>query len=120
MVATLDQWHQVQLELQKKVANSFENFRSKGEQNKTRGQTQVRLEALEKHVAQFQKNHAAILKLPNVDKDHLYFKTNLFELVEDSYYQSKGDNANFIMELDKKEKLEAPPAPLTQDQNRRD
>ena len=109
MTTTMDQLHQAQLDLQKKIANSYENFRSRGDNHMTRGQVQSRLEALEKHAAQFQKNHKSILNLPNLDANHLYFTTKLLDLVEDSYYLRKGDYADFIMELDKREATTAPP-----------
>lgn len=87
MSLTLDQYHEKKLDLQTKIANSFKNFSSKGKEKMTRGQVQARIEALNNYLKSFKYNHKAIIKIPGLDKNHLYFTTKLLDLVEDIYYE---------------------------------
>ena len=44
--------------------------------------------------------------LTNLDPNHYYFKANLLNLVEDSYFDKKGEFNDFVEELRSKEKVE--------------
>ena len=67
--------------LQAKIANSFQNFKSKGPSNMNKGNAESRLFGLEKNYTTFQGNHEKILKLEDLDKTmvilQLIFLTSL-------------------------------------------
>ena len=88
--------HDSQLALQAKIAKSFQNFKSKGKDNMNKGNAESRLEGLERNYITFQVNHEKILKLENLDKTRAYFSTFLYDLVEDSFYDRKGEFLNFL------------------------
>ena len=92
----MDNLHDSQLALQAKIAKSFQNFKSKGKDNMNEGNAEARLFGLEKNYATFQVKHEKILKLEDLDKSHAYFTSGLYDLVEDSFYDRKGDFLNFL------------------------
>ena len=95
----MENFHDRQLALQAKIANSFHNFKSKGKTNMNKGNAESRLEGLERNYITFQVNHEKILKLENLDKTYAYFSTFLYDLVEDSFYDRKGEFLNFLESL---------------------
>ena len=64
-----------------------------------KGNAESRLFGLEKNYTTFQVNHKKILQLEDLDKTHRYFTTPLFDLVEDSFYDRRGDFLNYIESL---------------------
>ena len=92
----MEDFHDRQLALQAKIANYFHNFKSKGKTNMNKGNAESRLEGLERNYIAFQVNHEKILKLENLDKTHAYFSTFLYDPVEDSFYDRKGEFLNFL------------------------
>ena len=95
----MEDLHDRQMALQAKIANSFQNFKSKGPSNMNKGNAESRLFGLKKNYTTFQVNHEKILKLEDLDKTHGYFTTHLFDLVEDSFYDRRGDFLNYIESL---------------------
>ena len=70
-----------------------------------KGNAESRLFGLEKNYTTFQVNHEKILKLEDLDKTHVYFTTHLYDLVEDSFYDRRGDFLNFLQNRDSHSKL---------------
>ena len=79
----MDNFHEGQLALNHKVANSFKNFKAKGQAKMTRGNARARLEGLESAYSEIVLNHAKIVSLPNVSTDHQYFTDKVFDVTED-------------------------------------
>ena len=92
----MEEFHEKQMSLQAKIANSFQNFKSKGKGNMTKGYAESRLTGLEKHYTTFQVNHEKIMHLKELDKEHVYFTSKLCDLVEDSFYDRRGDFLDFL------------------------
>ena len=84
------------MSLQAKIANSFQNFKSKGKENMTKGYAESRLSWIERHYTTFKVNHEKIMHLKELDKKHTYFTSKLCDLVEDSFYDRRGDFLNFL------------------------
>ena len=53
------------------------------------------------------------MKLEKLDKNHAYFTSNMAELVEDSYYERRGDFHEFLHQLSIEEKSKPPQRPST-------
>ena len=64
---------------------------------------QGRLQSLEKNYKSFNSNHGKILTLRNVDKEHDYFKDKIADIVEDAYYDNKGQFNEFLMGKEEEE-----------------
>ena len=96
----MDEYHLKQLALQGKIANSFTNFKAKGKVNMTKGAGKARLEGLESYYSTFISNHSKIIKLPDLDSQHDYFKTNLFDLVKQAYFDKKEEFHDFFNSLE--------------------
>ena len=67
------------------------------------GNAETRLFGLEKNYTTFQVNHEKILKLEDLDKSHPYFTSGLYDLVEDSFYDEKGEFRNFLKTIKAKD-----------------
>ena len=65
----------------------------------TLGNAKSCLQGLIDYYTRFQTNHAKILNLTDLDKDHDYFASNLENLVKDSYFDRKGDFNDYIESL---------------------
>ena len=61
-----------------------------------KGNAESRLTGLERIYTSFQVNHEKILKLENLDMNHAYLSTHLPDLVEDSFFDRRGDFLNFL------------------------
>ena len=64
-----------------------------------KGNAESRLTGLERNNTTFQVNHEKILKFEDLDKTHAYFSNHLYDLVEDSFYDRRGDFLNFLESL---------------------
>ena len=53
----MEEFHDKMMSLQAKIANSFQNFKSKGKETITKGFAESRLAGLERHYTTFQVNH---------------------------------------------------------------
>ena len=84
------------MSLQTKIANSFQNLKSKNKENMTKGSAESLLAGLERHYTTFQVNHEKIMHLKELDKKHTYFTSKLCDLVEDSVYDRRGDFLDFL------------------------
>ena len=91
-----------QQSLQTKINNSFHNFKSKGKDNMTVGNAQACLAGLEKNYTIFQTTHEKIMHLKEFYKKHAHFTSNLVDLVEDSFYDRKGEFLDFLKNLREK------------------
>ena len=92
----------------------FANFKVKGKEKMkkmTRGSATGRIEGLEEYFKTFRSNHDQIMDLEDLDKNHPYFLSNLLELVEDAYYEHRGDFNDFLLNLDAQERTNNPHAP---------
>ena len=85
----MEDLHDRQLALQVKIANSFQNFKSKGKINMNKGNAESRLTDLERNYTTFQVNHEKILKFEDLDKTHAYFSNHVYDLVEDNFYDPR-------------------------------
>ena len=65
----------------------------------TLGNAKSRLSGLEEYFTRFKANHNRILSLTDLDKDHDYFKSILGDIVEDSYFDRKGEFNDYIESL---------------------
>ena len=92
----MEEFHEKQMSLQAKIANSFLNFKSKGKENMTKGYAESRLTGLERNYASFQSNHEKIMHLKELDRKHTYFTSELCDLVEDSFYDRKGEFLDYL------------------------
>ena len=92
----MEEFHDKQISLQTKIANSFQNFKSKGKDNMTKGYAESRLAGLERHYTTFQVNPEKIMHLKELDKKHIYFTSKLCDLVEDSFCDRRGDFLDFL------------------------
>ena len=88
----MEEFHEKQMSLQAKIANSFLNFKSKLKENMTKGYAESRLTGLERNYSSFHANHEKI----ELDRKHTYFTSKLCDLVEDSFYARKGDFLDFL------------------------
>ena len=82
----MEEFHEKQISLQAKIANSFQHFKSKGKENMTEGYAESRLTGLERNYTTFQVNHEKIMHLKELDKKHTYFTSKLYDLLKDSFY----------------------------------
>ena len=89
----MEDLHDRQLAFQVKIAKSFHNFKSKGKDKMDVGNAEARLFGLEKNYTTFQVNHEKILKLEDLDT---YFTSGLYDLVQDIFYDRKGEFLNFL------------------------
>ena len=78
----------------------------------TRGNGQARLEGLENYYSEFLENYQKFLNIQELYKEHDYFKTDLTNLIEDRYFDSKGVFADFFRELDRVEAQTRLPVPV--------
>ena len=62
----------------------------------TKCYAESRLTGLERRYTTFQVNHEKIMHLKELDKKHTYFTSKLCDLVEDSFYDRKGDFLDFL------------------------
>ena len=92
----MEEYFEKQKALQPRIANSFTNFKSKGAANMTTGAARARLQGLEEYFYTFKKNHDKIMVLDKLDVKYLYFTINFYDLVEDSYFDSKDLFIDFI------------------------
>ena len=92
----MEEFLEKQMSLQAKIANSFQNFKSKGKENMKKGYVESRLTGLERNYTTFQLNHEKIMHLKELDKEHIYFTSKLYNLVEDSFYDFRGDFLDFL------------------------
>ena len=108
----MEKFHDKQISLQAKIANSFQNFKSKGKENMTEGYAESRLAGLKRNYTSFQVNHEKIMHLQELDKKHTYFRSKLYDLVEDSFYDH-GDFLDFLKTFKAKVSLKMllPPLP---------
>ena len=83
----------------------------------TRGNGQARLDGLENYYSEFLENHQKFMNIQELDKEHDYFKTDLANLVDDSYFDSKGGFTDFFRELDRVEAQTRTPAVPVGNQN---
>ena len=65
----MEEFHDKQLSVQAKIANSFQNFKSKGKENMTNAYAESRLTGLERNYTTFQINHEKIIYLKKLDKN---------------------------------------------------
>ena len=63
----MEEFHDKQMSLQAKIANSFQNFKSKGKENMTNGYAESRLAGLETYYTTFPVNHEKIMHLKEFD-----------------------------------------------------
>ena len=73
----MEEFHDKQMWLQAKIANSFQNFKSKGKEKMTKGYAESRLAGIERYYTTFQDNHEKIMHLKELDKKHTYFTSKL-------------------------------------------
>ena len=92
----MEELYKTHLALSTRIANSFKNFKSKGQSKMTRGNAKARLEGLESVFQLLTENHAEILALPKVPADHEYFTQSLFSVAEENYYDRKGDFNDYL------------------------
>ena len=92
----MEEYHEKQMSLQAKIANSFQNFKSKGKENMTKGYAESRIIGLERHYTTFQINHEKIMHLKELNKNHTYFTSKLCDLAEDSFYDRRGNFLDFL------------------------
>ena len=76
----------------------------------TRGNAEVRLQALEDNYQDFLRIHDHIISLTELDPNHEYFKMGFCELVEDIYFDNKAAFRDFNYILDSQSKVPADPA----------
>ena len=96
----MEAYNAKQQSLQTKINNSFHNFKSKGKNNMTEGNAQARLTGLEKNYTI--STHEKIMYLKEPDRKHVYFTSNLVDMVEDSFYDRKGEFLDFLKNLGEK------------------
>ena len=92
----MEELYKTHLVFSTKIANSFKNFKSKGQAKMTRGNAKARLEGLESPFQSLSENHAEILALSKAPADHEYFTQGLFSLAEENYYDRKGDFNDYL------------------------
>ena len=92
----MQEFHDKQISLQNKIANFFFNFKSKVKENVIKGYAESRLAGLERNYTTFQVNQEKIMHLKELDKKHTYFTSKLCDLVEDSFYDRRGDFLDFL------------------------
>ena len=92
----MDKLYEAQLALHKKIANSFANFKVKGKASMTRGAAKAHLEGLEAFFNSFRTNHTSILALEAFDENHQYFTDGVYDIVEETYFDNKGDFCEFL------------------------
>ena len=78
----MGKFHEKQMSLQAKIANSFLNFKSKGKENITKSYVESRLTGLERNYSSFQAHHEKIMHLKELGRKHTYFTSKLCDLVE--------------------------------------
>ena len=93
----MDSLVEIQLNLLGKIMRAYANFKSKGQAKMTVGYAQGRLKGLKENYKSFRGNHNKILSIKNVDKEHDYFKDMISDIVEDHYYDNKGQFNEFLM-----------------------
>ena len=98
----MEEYYAKQQSLRTKINNSFHNFKSKGKDNITEGNAQARLTGLEKNYSIIQSTHEKIVHLKELDRKHVYFTSNLVDMVEDSFYDRKGEFLDFLKSLREK------------------
>lgn len=103
----MEELYKRQLHLQSKIANAYEKYRKLNSNDKNRGRVSAYLEHINVNYESFKKNHEAILALDSLDLKHQYFLLNLFDSVEDSYFNQKGDFNEVLYQFDKAEALES-------------
>lgn len=96
----MDQLHIIQKELQNRIANSFINFKKKGQAKMTKEQAFTRLESLEGNYKEFLHNHTLIITSENYAAEHAYVTSGLMSMVEESYYDVKSEYRGWIDKLD--------------------
>ena len=67
------------------------------------GNEEARLFGLEENFTTFQVNHDKILKLEDLDKSQDYFVSGLYNLIENSFYDQKGEFLNFLKTIKAKD-----------------
>ena len=98
--------------LQVKITNSFHNYKSKGKENMTEDYAELRLTGLERNDTTFQVNHEKIMHLKELDKKSTYFTSKFYDLVEDSFYDRRGDFLDFLKTFKAKSATQDAIAPL--------
>ena len=62
----------------------------------TKGYAESRLTGRERNYSSLQANHEKIMHLKELDRKHTYFTSKLCDLVENSFYDRKGDFLDFL------------------------